>query len=121
MSQSDVPIFSVGPDDQALLLLQRLRDAFLLHPRAGVALFDALVGEGRRYAGTEEGAALMQKLQASPLLSRLEEVFDLATLGVLTDTESETIDLTALADAFYELAIREDAWQMGAGIEAQHD
>ena len=121
MSDATAPTFAIGPDDHALVLLERLRSALLMHPRAGVALFDTLVAEGRHYAETAEGGAFLQRLNTSPLLRRLEEVFDFATLSVLTDTEDGSISLTALADAVFELALREDSWQMATEIRGRHE
>ncbi|MGD8415574.1 MAG: hypothetical protein PVH91_00810 [Pseudomonadales bacterium] len=121
MNDPTIPVFAIGPDDHALALLERLRNALLMHPRAGVALFDALVAEGQHYAATPEGDALVRRLADSPLLARLEQVFDFATLGVLTETRHATGSLTSLVDAVFELALRDDSWQMAAEIRKRRE
>jgi hypothetical protein len=70
--------------DELLGLLEQARVFVLRHPIASQALFGALVAEGRRYAGSEAGAAWARTLAASPAMLRAREVWEATSLNLLT-------------------------------------
>jgi len=90
------------PEDQDATL-KRLRDAQLLlvkYPIASQAAFAALVREGRRFAGTDEGQEWKRRLSASPLLARARTLFEGLSGGVVGE------DAGALPSSFVDAFLR---------------
>ena len=105
------PTFVIGPDDQSLRLIQSLRNQVLKYPSVATAIFDHFAAEGSRFAATAEGAELMRAMSESVLIANVEQVFDYATLGLLAESGEESGSVLALADAIFELGLRDDPWQ----------
>jgi hypothetical protein len=73
--------------DRVERVLGRLRDAVLRHPAATQAAFSALVAEGRRFARTEDGAALADALAGSELLARGRMIWEVLTMSAFVEGE----------------------------------
>lgn len=71
-----------GDEGLGALLLEAQR-ALLMHPIAAQAIFSGLVAEGRRYAETEDGAALLAGLRASPTFARASDAWVTLAGGVV--------------------------------------
>lgn len=81
--------------------LERLRAAQALlvkYPIAGQAAFNALVREGRRFSGTDEGRVWRQRLAGSPLLARARTLFE-GLAGGIASEEGGALP-SAYVDAF---------------------
>lgn len=71
------------PEQELEEALLEVRFAILRHPVAAQAIFAALVAEGRRVSCTTEGQALKERLARSPLVRRMRESWELASMNVL--------------------------------------
>ena len=70
-------VLAFGATDDALGdALEASRRAINTHPIAAQAIFSALAAEGRRYAMTEEGRALVARLASSPWIERVRMVWE---------------------------------------------
>ena len=91
-----------GEDDLEALLLAARR-ALFVHPVAAQSLFRWFVTEGRRYAGTAEGARWQQQLRGSELVHRSRVLWDTLTLDTLDD-DPDTVVPSGLLEMFFALA-----------------
>jgi hypothetical protein len=66
-------------------VLEAVQQAVFRYPVATKAAFRALVAEGRRYAGTAEGAELLVRLQGSAGVERARLVWDVLTVRAFAD------------------------------------
>jgi len=88
------------PEDELASMLWHAHVMLMKHPIAARAAFRSLVAEGRRYAReSEEGAAWKARLKDSDIVRRGRSVWELATLGMLTETPgmlpTQLIDMLA--------------------------
>lgn len=88
-------------------MLRGVQRAVLKHPAAAQALFAMLVAEGKAFARTDEGRLLVQQLQRSEILRRLERVWDAASLWML-DAEPESPLPSGYLDALIMVAAQTD-------------
>lgn len=92
-----------GDDEEAVANVVAAGQRFVLkHPSAAQALYRALVAEGRRFAGSEDGHAWRARLEASPAIRRLRPLWEAATFNVLDATgesalPSKLVELVAQA------------------------
>ena len=80
--------------DELFDLLERARVFLLRHPIASQAMFTALVGEGRRFAASERGAAWARTLAQAPAMTRAREVWEATSLNLLTADEHAVLPST---------------------------
>ncbi len=97
----DEPVISV--EDRVEDALEALQRAILVHPAAAQALFYSLVEDGRRYARTEEGAAIQRRLCKSELVVRARVLWDSITVRALED-DPTTVVPTAVLEAIVKAA-----------------
>jgi hypothetical protein len=90
-------------EDDPADALRALQEAILLHPAAAQALFFALVQEGRRYAETDEGSALRERLRRSELIANARSMFDAVTVRALEDNP-DTVIPSAILEALVKAA-----------------
>lgn len=90
------------PEQQTLRVLRTLQAALLKHPVAAQAAFNALIAEGRAFAGTSRGQLAQAALERSSLLHRARLVFDFSTLSLL-EQEPPDIMPSAYIDALFML------------------
>jgi hypothetical protein len=88
-----------APDD----LLLEVRRAMWRHPGAAQALFRAVVAEGRRFAGTAEGAAIAERLAGSETIDSVRVVWDLVTSRALEDDPRAVLP-SVVVEAFVKSA-----------------
>lgn len=82
--------------------------AFLVeHPLAARALVSALAAEGRRFAATEDGAALRARLLGSRLIRRGSLLWNSLTMGLIDGTEPSALP-SAYIDRLVELGQHPD-------------
>lgn len=76
----------LSDDERRLVeILRRARRAVIDQPALAHALTSFLVGEGRRYAETEEGERWLEALRDAPELERLRRIWEATTLNLLDD------------------------------------
>lgn len=80
--------------DELLGLLEQARVFLLRHPIASQAVFRGLVGEGRRFATSERGAAWARTLAQAPAMTRAREVWEATSLNLLTADEHAVLPST---------------------------
>ncbi len=115
-ADQDVPHFVLDePDDRLEALLRRAQLALLQHPVAAQAIVRALVLEGRRFAQTEEGAALRGQLAGSELVQRGRAVWEGMTLNMFTPDDRTAVP-SVLVDAVLGAATRDDLERVLAGL-----
>ena len=79
-----VPTHVVDDNPQPLHdLLVSVRRAVLGHPVAAKRLYDMIVTEGHRYAGTADGARLREALAGSEAVAQLRRIWETVSLNVL--------------------------------------
>lgn len=83
-----------GEIDELLGLLEQARVFLLRHPIASQAVFRSLVGEGRRFAATDRGAAWARTLAQAPAMTRAREVWEATSLNLLTADEQAVLPST---------------------------
>jgi len=108
---ADLPELAISDEDEAILHhLRTIQRAMLLHPEAGLGLYQALVEEGRLFAQTSEGRRWRDRLRSSALLERALLVWQNASVW-MTEEASETTAPSALVDAVAQVAMsnRRDA------------
>jgi hypothetical protein len=81
---------SAGAERTAFDLLLGVRRAVLGNPAAARSIHDMLVTEGRRYAGTPDGARLRDALITSDAVENLRRVWETLSLNVLDGPVSPT-------------------------------
>lgn len=86
-------------------MLRQIHGALMLHPIAAQALYSALVAEGRRFAETEEGAALLTGLRHSPTLTRMGPAWEVISAGLNEPDAGVTLP-SAWVDALVGLSER---------------
>ena len=96
------------PAPAELELVRSLQRVLLKYPTASQAAFATLVSEGRRFAQTTEGARWRARLRGSSLLQQVRLVFDLSSLGMLQEGESDDVPSSYL-DALFMIASSGDA------------
>lgn len=94
-------------DDELLALLRELQFVLLKHPVAAQAALRALVREGRRFAGTEEGQAWKTRLAGSPLVRRGQTLWDGSALD-LFDPQDDAVVPSAYVDAVLSALVGSD-------------
>ncbi len=100
----DIPTLVIEDSpDQVTGLLLEVRRAMWRHPGAAQTLFRALVAEGRRFAATEEGAAVAERLAASETIDSVRVVWDLVTSRALED-DPRAILPSVVVEAFVKSA-----------------
>lgn len=90
---------SAGAERSLYELLVGARRAVLANPGAARAAQDLLVGQGRRYGATAEGAALRDRLLASEAVDHLRRVWETVSLNVLDGP----VAASGVPDAWAEL------------------
>jgi hypothetical protein len=80
--------------DELLGLLEQARVFLLRHPIASQAVFRGLVGEGRRFAASERGAAWARTLAQASAMTRAREVWEATSLNLLTADEQAVLPST---------------------------
>jgi hypothetical protein len=86
-SEEDVSeAFQSDEEAELARLLESIRGSVFRHPIATQAAFAALVAEGRRFAMTPEGAALLQALLRSPTISRLRVAWEVLTMSAFVES-----------------------------------
>ena len=77
---------SPGPDEaQLIFALETVHRAIFQYPMAIQAAFSALVVEGRRYAETDEGAVLCQRLGRARVMGRARILWDVLSMSAFTE------------------------------------
>jgi hypothetical protein len=90
-----------GSSEEVLLgLLRRLQLLLLKHPIVVQEAFSALVAEGRRFAGTPEGAAWRSALASSPLLQQCRRLWDALSLNI-PEEDPATVVPSAYIEALF--------------------
>jgi hypothetical protein len=74
-----------GSADAVERALHAVQRAIFRYPVATKAAFRALVAEGRRYAGTPEGAALHARLQGSPAVAKARLLWDVLSVRAFAE------------------------------------
>jgi len=100
---SDVKVVFGESGDPIADTLRRLQRAILMHPVAAQALFYNFIEEGRVFAETNEGAAWLERLRGSELITRGRVIWDALTVRALED-DAETILPTAVLEALVKAA-----------------
>ena len=95
-------------DSEILSTMRRLQSLIWSHPVAFQRGFSALVREGRRFAATEEGAAMKQALERSELVAGSRMIWDVLSMSAFSEDEhavlpSVFIDAMAKAAASVDL------------------
>lgn len=104
-----LPPAAAGAEDEELVtVLRGLQEALFRHPLAFRGAFAALVAEGRRYARTEEGAALREGLAGSPLLPRLRLFGKMLSFSMLEEGDPQELP-SAYLEGLFRLADHPDA------------
>lgn len=96
-----------GPGDELAELLRRVQRALFRHPVAAQAAFAALMAEGRRFAGTPEGAAWKAALEGSELARNGRRLWDALSMGMLEE-DPATIVPSAYLEALLRAAASAD-------------
>jgi plasmid stabilization system protein ParE len=99
------PDDAVGPERSAFDLLIGARRAVLGNPAAARRLHDLLVAEGRRYAGTPEGAQLRDGLATSEAVENLRRVWETVSLNVLDGPAATNTAPTAWAELLADAVV----------------
>ncbi len=78
-----------GPAGDAAVeeTLRAVQRALFRHPVAAQSAFRALVAEGRRYAGTPEGAELLERLRRSAAVARARLLWEVLSVRSFAETE----------------------------------
>ena len=102
MEEVPTLVIEDSPDAATGLLLEARR-AMWRHPGAAQSIFQALVAEGRRFAETEEGAAIAERLAGSETIDSVRVVWDLVTSRALED-DPRAILPSVVVEAFVKSA-----------------
>ena len=80
----------LSADERELVeILHRARRAVIEQPALAHAITSFLVGEGRRFAETDEGRRWLDALRDAPEVERLRRIWEATTLNVLDDHHDE--------------------------------
>ena len=80
----------MSDDERRLVeILHRVRRAVIEQPALAHAITSFLVGEGRRFAETDEGRRWLDALRDAPEVERLRRIWEATTLNVLDDAHDE--------------------------------
>ena len=80
----------LSDDERELVeILHRARRAVIEQPALAHAITSFLVGEGRRFAETDEGRRWLDALRDAPEVERLRRIWEATTLNVLDDEHDE--------------------------------
>jgi hypothetical protein len=82
---------SFGERTEEADTLRSLQELLMRFPLATQAAFSALVAEGRHYAGTPDGARLLQELTHSKRAHRARVVWEILTLSGITDQKTHAV------------------------------
>ena len=103
----DIPELVIADRDDAILdLLRRIQRSMLVHPEAGLALYQGLVEEGRLFAQTADGRRWKEQVSRSALVERAMLVWQNASLW-MTEEASDAVAPSALLDAVATVATSE--------------
>jgi hypothetical protein len=103
----DLPELVIADGDDAILdLLRRIQRAMLVHPEAGLALYQCFVEEGRLFAQTADGRRWKDRIGRSALVDRAMLVWQNASLW-MTEEASDAVAPSALLDAVATVATSE--------------
>lgn len=121
---SSVAVVFREPDEEEVRVLRWLQRMVLRHPVAAQAAFRWLVAEGRRFAGTAEGAAWQRRLTDAAFVDRARLVWESASFGMFDPSADEPVP-EAVVEVLIALAARGDLesflsrWFLGeAGTDA---
>ncbi len=95
-ARPDPPPPEEWTDADVLRLLDQAQGVLLRHPVAAQAGFAALVAEGRRFAGTPEGARWAAVLAGSELMQRARWVWETTSLNLLEEDPDTLVPSTYL-------------------------
>jgi hypothetical protein len=94
----------LSDDERRLVeILRRVRRAVIDQPALAHALTSFLVGEGWRYAETEEGQRWLDALRDAPEVERLRRIWEAMTLNLLDDQHDQGDVPTAWVDLLADL------------------
>lgn len=82
--------------------LRDVQELVLRHPIAMRAALGALVEEGRRFAATEEGRVLRDRLEHSAFVRRARLVWQMASHSLLSELEPGAADASGLPSAWLD-------------------
>jgi hypothetical protein len=95
----------LSADERALVeILHRARRAVIEQPALAHAITSFLVGEGRRFAETDEGRRWLDALRDAPEVERLRRIWEATTLNLLDDQHDERAVPPAWVDLLTDLA-----------------
>jgi hypothetical protein len=90
------------PDDRELKsMLARTQRVIFKYPLAAQAAFTALTAEGRRFAGTSEGALWLERLQGAEQTERARLLWEILSLRGFNEGEGDP-----LPSVFLEALVR---------------
>jgi hypothetical protein len=94
----------LSDDERRLIEILRGAQSAVIHqPALAHALTSFLVGEGRRYAETEEGQHWLDALRDAPEVERLRRIWEATTLNLLDDQDDQGGVPTAWVDLLADL------------------
>jgi hypothetical protein len=93
LAETNLPADADGP---LLRVLADAHRALLQHPIAAKAAHAALAAEGRRFAATDEGARLKERLTRSREVQRAALLWRALTMGMLGDDDEAVLPSTWL-------------------------
>lgn len=82
-----LPRLTLRESDLLARLLRQGQELLLRHPQGAAALVRALVAEGRRFAGTDEGRAWQEQLAGSDLIKKGHLIWQAYGLDALDGAE----------------------------------
>ena len=85
--------------------LYQLQDVLLRHPMVTQAVFGSLVREGRRFANTAEGVALLDRLARSASVARARMIWEVLSLNAFVEPSTSALPSVFLERVVKALAI----------------
>jgi hypothetical protein len=102
--------FDLPADDEVLVAaLEIVRHGVLRHPVAARAAFGRLVNEGRKFASTDEGRDLAERLSKSPRFARVCQTWNATTAWLLEGAAADPTLPSTLVDTLLAVAESERA------------
>ena len=95
------------PTNEHTRILAALVGTSLRHPVATQSAISALIAEGKRYAETDEGRVILERLRRSTLLPRARLVWEATTNVVISGDSPETLP-SQFIDAVFMAAANAD-------------